>query len=102
MKITLNSDRVFGQDLLRGHIKSDGPQIHHLDFINAGDDEEQARTNSPTLLTAKQIWLIWPFDNIWLFSVYLLQSAKPEDDGSLILRDDTYAEEDGDGEGEDN
>ena len=34
--------------------------------------------------------------------MYLLQSAKSEDDGSLVLGDDADAEEDGDGEGEDN
>ena len=33
--------------------------------------------------------------------MYLLQSAKSEDDGSLVLGDDADAEEDGDGEGED-
>ena len=32
---------------------------------------------------------------------YLLQSSKPEDDGSFVLRDDTNAEEDGNWEGED-
>ena len=46
---TLHSDRVFGQNLLRGDIKSDGPQIDNFDFINAGDDEEQARTNRSSL-----------------------------------------------------
>ena len=32
---------------------------------------------------------------------YLLQSSKPEDDGSFVLRYDTNAEEDGNWEGED-
>ena len=49
VKITLHSDRVFSQNLLRGDIKSDCPQIDHFNFINAGDDEEQARTNSAAL-----------------------------------------------------
>ena len=31
---------------------------------------------------------------------YLLQSSKPEDDGSLVLRDDADAEEHGEREGE--
>ena len=39
---------------------------------------------------------------IWQYlDFYLLQSSKPEDDGSLVLRDDTDTEEDGDGESED-
>merc|ERR1719510_2637093 len=77
--VNLHSHRVLGQDLLRGDIKGDGPQVDNLDFINAGDDEEQARTNSSPLL----------------------QSSKPEDNGSLVLRDDPDAEEDGNGEGND-
>ena len=39
---------------------------------------------------------------IWQYlTFYLLQSSKPEDDGSLILRDDADAEEDGERERED-
>ena len=54
MKITFHSDRVFGQNLLRGDIKSDGPQIDHFDFINAGDDEEEAGTDSASLVSYQQ------------------------------------------------
>ena len=52
VKITLHSDGVFGQNLLRGHIKSDCPQVDNLDFINAGDDEEQAGTHGSSLVSA--------------------------------------------------
>ena len=48
--ITLDSDGVFGEDLLWWHVESDGPEVDHLDLVNAGDDEEQARTNCPSLL----------------------------------------------------
>ena len=40
------------------------------------------------------------FDIIQI-QIYLLQSSKPEDDGSLVLRNDTDAEEDGNGESQD-
>ena len=97
MEITFHSNRVFGQNLLRRNIESDCPQIDHFDFINAGDDEEQAWTNSASLVSAKQ----WEELKIWQYlTFYLLQSSKPEDDGSLVLRDDADAEEDGDREGE--
>ena len=43
----------------------------------------------------------WIRRKICQYLSYLLQSSKPEDDGSLVLRYDTNAEEDGNWEGED-
>ena len=42
-----NTGLVFGQNLLR-----DCPQVDNLDFINAGDDEEQAGTHGSSLVSA--------------------------------------------------
>ena len=47
--ITLDSDGVFGEDLLWWHVESDGPEVDHLDLVNAGDDEEQAGAHGTTL-----------------------------------------------------
>ena len=75
LKITLHSDRVFGQNLLRGNIESDCPQVDNFDFINAGDDEEQTRTNSASLASAMTDDLLL-FDNICLFTFFSLPSLK--------------------------
>ena len=56
--ITLDSDGVFGEDLLRGNVESDGPEVDHLHLVNAGDDEEQSRAHGATLkLTLKHLQL---------------------------------------------
>ena len=38
--INSHGDRVFGQNLLRGNIESDCPQIDNFDLVNTRDYEE--------------------------------------------------------------
>ncbi len=61
--VHLDGDGVPGEDLLRGHVKGECPQVHDLHLIQKGVDEDDAGApGSP-----------------------LLDLAKAEDDGALIL-----------------
>ena len=55
---TLHCDRVLGQNLLWRHVESDGPEVHHLHLVNAGNDEEQSWSCSPSLLQSKRPELV--------------------------------------------
>ena len=93
---TLHCDRVLGQNLLWRHVESDGPEVHHLHLVNAGNDEEQSWSCSPSLLQSKM-----PGISFYPRTSFRSQPSQSEEDGSLILGNDANTEEDGDGECED-
>ena len=76
---TYHSDAVLGEDLLGWDVEGDGPEVDGLDGVQAGQDEEEAGTDSSALLDLPQ----------------------PEYDGPLVLLDLLHGHEQGEGEGAD-